>query len=566
MKRKLSYVLSVLVLALAVTGCNATFSDAKNESFCTEGLVIQDGAVIGYDGDDETVIIPSVYEGKTVYKIEKKALSGKDIKNLYIPDTVRIIGEDAVSGCKELGNIRMSENTEQIGKSAFDNTVWWEKQHDGPVYIGKTLYSCKGNPKAGNVTVRDGTVSVSERAFYGNENIVSIDIPDSVVRIGGMAFMNCTNLEKIYGAVNVVFCGEKTVINTKFASLKSEGPVYLGNTVVDYVITPRTEGAIYIDEDCVAVADSAFENMFTASDETVIIRLNDKLSHIGKNAFGNCSSLSVINLENVGYIEESAFYNCGIDTVNLGSNLGYLGENCFKNCSLLTFFNCADSKISEIPANAFSGTNLKSVVLPKTVESVGDYAFENCVKLRRFDAGGSELSSIGNSAFKNCVSLASITIPHTLSEIKPYAFNNCTSLNSADFSESTGLKAVGEGCFWGCLKLEEISFSDTFEVIPPFCFYGCSSLSTVKAPNVEEISEYAFAECKSLNLMFGNTLALIGDGSFENSAGRIRFNGDIPAVTGKGSFGEEIVISVPSELLAVYKNAWNLMNITGDDE
>ncbi len=38
---------------------------------------------------------------------------------------------------------------------------------------------------------------IKARAFEGNEAVISVEIPDSVILIGECAFINCLSLEKV---------------------------------------------------------------------------------------------------------------------------------------------------------------------------------------------------------------------------------------------------------------------------------------------------------------------------------------------------------------------------------
>ena len=50
--------------------------------------------------------------------------------------------------------------------------------------------------------------SIDDSAFYGNQFIKEIIIPNTVIRIGHQSFIGCDNLEKVYFSNNVLEVGE----------------------------------------------------------------------------------------------------------------------------------------------------------------------------------------------------------------------------------------------------------------------------------------------------------------------------------------------------------------------
>lgn len=92
----------------------------------------------------------------------------------------------AESGLKKVNG---GENVELIGGYAFENTPWLSNQN-GIVYLGKVLLRYNGTmPKNTVVTVKEGTVSISDEAFVEQNNLVDIIFPSTLEVIGDSAFM-----------------------------------------------------------------------------------------------------------------------------------------------------------------------------------------------------------------------------------------------------------------------------------------------------------------------------------------------------------------------------------------
>ncbi len=176
--------------------------------------------VLGFsDSPLEEVIIPETYNGKPVTKIADRAFYAKtEIRTVYIPGCVKIIGAHAFGGCNFLNNLTISEGVTEIGRSAFIETSV------ETLIIPKTLtnygWYCfkkcntktaimKGVPKEApkflfstcknleNVTLPEGLTEISGAMFSGCEALKTLDIPESVTKVSVGAFSSCWRLEQI---------------------------------------------------------------------------------------------------------------------------------------------------------------------------------------------------------------------------------------------------------------------------------------------------------------------------------------------------------------------------------
>ena len=131
------------------------------------------------------------------------------------------------SGCKNLVDISISNDVNSIGTDAFWGTAWYDNQPEGLVYIGKMLYDYKGEmPANTSIKIEKGTIGIACSAFVNCNNLVSIEIPNSVTSIGGMrtarygslnygpfsygAFHGCTGLTSIIIPNSVTYIGAET--------------------------------------------------------------------------------------------------------------------------------------------------------------------------------------------------------------------------------------------------------------------------------------------------------------------------------------------------------------------
>lgn len=110
-------------------------------------------------------------------------------------DGIKEIGRSAFSNCTNLATVTVGDWLSKIGSGAFDNTLWYDNQPNGVVYVGKVAYKYKGAmPYGTSIVIKEGTQSIAEMAFANCSNLVSIAIPNSIDRICSRAFYKCSGL------------------------------------------------------------------------------------------------------------------------------------------------------------------------------------------------------------------------------------------------------------------------------------------------------------------------------------------------------------------------------------
>ena len=137
------------------------------------------------ESDTFRVVIPSSFQGKPVIGVSADMFD-------YNLDTIDKITEVVFPE----SIIYVSENT--YWSNSVKNTAWYKNLPNGPVYIGKVLFSYKDDGSgATSLIVKDGTLSIAAGAFEDMTKLESVVIADSVKTIGDNAFMGCINLTSV---------------------------------------------------------------------------------------------------------------------------------------------------------------------------------------------------------------------------------------------------------------------------------------------------------------------------------------------------------------------------------
>lgn len=359
-----------------------------------------------YSGD--TIIPETISYDGVVYDVTSigyYAFGGdKDLISVVIPNSVTSIGNSAFSGCEGLITIDIPNSVTSIGHEAFDGSAWYNNQPDGLVYGGKVLYKYKGEmPENTNVSLKDGTIGISDFAFLQCKGLISIDIPSSVKYIGIEAFGGCSGLTSVTIPNSVSSIGIRA-----FYFCSSLSNIEIPNSVT-YIGWFAFDGTAWYfnQQDGVIYAGKFAYGYKGVMPENTNITLKDGTFGIVDNAFSARSSLTSIYIPNsVTTIGENVFSYCsGLTSVIIPYSVTSIGSYAFLNCS-----------------------GLKSVSIPNSVKSISNGTFMDCRVLTSIDIPNS-VTSIGFESFKDCRALASVIIPNSVTSICESAFGSCKNLS-----------------------------------------------------------------------------------------------------------------------------------------
>ncbi|MGN1297225.1 MAG: leucine-rich repeat protein [Clostridia bacterium] len=463
------------------------------------------------------LIIPSELEGQAVTNldyygsfIEDTALRNS-ITKVIIPDSITSIGSNNFSGWTSLTEVIIPESVTTIERNAFSNTPFYNNMEDGVIYLGKVLYTYKGDmPNDFELVIPEGIVGISPYAFYERSMPKSIKLPGTLKTIGSYAFYNT-------GIENIVI-GD---IDTKYNHL----------LILNSSCFNRENMISFVSYVPVGVESSIGGTNLKSAE------FLGGISGIGSNCFSGCTNLSNIvfgelpddidtSEDNywVGGIGELAFYNCSsLTSITLPKNIDTLGAGAFSMCSNLQEF-IVNGTLTSVAKDAFKGTKLVSSEL---------FSNDDTITSAIVPEGVSVLEEF---SFYNSKNLKNIHLPSTLSSISSKAFYGCNSLENVTIAEDNQNFSVEDGIIYSkdktvlirCLpgKDNSVKIPNTVTTIQPFAFKACSKLKgeIIIPGNVTTISNCAFQGCTSeVKLVISEGVTTIGYSAFANS----KFTGDL---------------------------------------
>ncbi len=472
--------------------------------------------ILGYvDGVDLPLLyIPSYIGRKPVVSIAGRAFNAsKTLTAVYVPSTVKDIGDSAFFGCNNLDRVSIQGGNLKIGNRAFagcrslkrvvfngaaaelGDYAFWDCSKIAIYYtqnvtaIGECAFI--GSGLSGELDLR-GVKNIKSSAFNGCE-ITSITIGKNLSEIGPSAFFNCDDLNEIKLSdendeyVYVDGCLIRRSDNTLVLGLAS---AVIPETVVsigDYAFAYRKNlSEIAIPSSVTAIGSYAFANC----ENLKTIEVSQSVKSIQSCVFKNCVSLTKATWRTLVSVPDSVFENCSALTDVKLSSVAKIGERAFSGCIGLKEIILPQS-LTEIGEYAFNKTALASITLPQSIDKVGNGWFSGCKYLETVNFDG-KIKEIGESAFSGCISLKNIEIPSSVVSIGNSAFLDCTSLKNIEIPSS--VVSIGNFAFRGCSALSEVLFNEGLKTIGESAFRACKCLSSVQWPlSLEEIGAGAFA-------------------------------------------------------------------------
>ena len=369
---------------------------------------------------------------------------------------------------------------------------------------------------------------IEDYGIYGNEKLVSVEIPVTVKKVGANAFKSCSSLQKVdlpsvetLGASVFERCGKLTTVT--------------------------------LSPDLQVIPDYAFQYCGSLAD----VPLPSSLVSIGVSAFRECDGLSAVVMPNtVTTLNKNAYESCNIlTTVTLSSGLQAIPDNAFRDCGSLVDVPLPPSLVS-IGTGAFEQCrSLTSVNMPNTVTTLNNSAYYVCTNLKEVKLS-ENLKNIGDASFCECGNLISIDIPASVSTINSHAFRNCVKLETVTLHE--GLQTIEGASFSGCKSLVSVTIPETVTSIGVEAFDNSGLRSIIIPRSVTSMGDRAFAYSGLRSITIPETVTSVGGGIL-NGCSRLtsifwECNRDVPNIIDLNSTSCLLYLSCDVKCPSTWKN------------
>lgn len=436
------------------------------------------------------------------------------------PSGVVVIPRQYNDGTNGLKNVTAiySASTASAGAFYNNNNITEVYMPNTISIIGNHAFrKSETNATLTTVVLPSSLVSIGQYAFYNCSGLENVTIGERVTGIGNYAFYGCTGLRTLkYNAnINTSFTSVSKIF--WFAGGTSDGTginLTIGKNVT---IIPAY---LFCDNAEDSNSSSYYPNvthLYGVLFNNITFEEGSKLKTIGNYAFYG-ARIEELNLpEGLTSVGEYAFYrryisDQGFEKISIPSTLQYIGSKAFYTQESPNIYLGGD--VADYCNITFgeewvdywdlylNDAEVKHVIITDDVQTIPEYAFLNC-RLTSVTIGNG-VTSIGQESFANCEYLTSIN----------YNAINVTSTN--------------RNIFYRAGKRDDgitLAIGNNVRIIPSYIFYGegpyeyssnnAANITSVQIGNsVTSIGDCAFKFCSFTNVTIPESVTYIGDEAF----------------------------------------------------
>lgn len=426
--------------------------------------------------------LSSIKDGKDTYKDAYGVKYSKDKKILIDGgyqklDEYRIVGGtriicDHAFDSGEIGKIIIPSSVVVIGKNPFAQSGWGRcsikniECHSAQfVVMGLGLYTEDKKKlvsyfgKEALVTIPDGVEIIGSNAFVENEDLIEIELPESLSSIEDAAFKYCLKLRQISLPKNVRTIGEQCFYGCEsLEKLEIRGEV-------EVISKEAFKGCkikdLLLPESIVEIEDNAFNS--NKHLDSILLPAN--VRRIGNSCFAFCSIKHVVLNDNLQEIGDLCFFDCPIESITIPSDVKSIGLNpfigaktieCKEKCkyisangllydnesgSLISHYSESEvvlyPPITRVDSFAFYNSNVSDIFMGSNIVEVSAWAFYNARELEKVIWRKSKVTEIPMGCFGNCSRISKIDIPSYVENVQKGAFFDCYDLRNVRFDGVT---------------------------------------------------------------------------------------------------------------------------------
>lgn len=416
--------------------------------------------------------------------------------------------------------IEEQKRLESLNIMNSKNQPWFSGDGNGTLYFHSEKFSGK---KLTIPAAFDGTYikKLGDGFNIKNDTVQELYISNGVEELGVNAFKNFTSLKKVEIPDSLIYIGGGSFKNTPwYDNLDSEFCIIGNGTLIKYC---GNDEKIQLPEKVKIIDGAVFEN-FDGAKEIVI---PESVVYIGDSAFKNCTAV-VSGGSSVKHIANNAFF--GSATVENANGFLTMGKGCMIAYKIENGEIYIPDSVRQISGINFSELDERITLhIGKNVSKIADVAEIGYVKAFKVDENNKKLAAyngalysvdrkmiyrypvyktteifkaeeilqaVGDKTFYGC-DIKQIIFYNGIKTVGDKAFYNCKKLKGIDIPDT--VISIGNEVFYGCEKLETAHISNEVRVIPNRAFAGCRSLKElVISDKATNICAFAFEECEQL--------------------------------------------------------------------
>lgn len=364
---------------------------------------------------------------------------------LFIPGSVKFIGDKAFSCCYNLERVCLSDGITELGEYSFS---WCEKLQ--------------------SIEIPDSVVIIDRCAFRMCHSLVNVKLPKSISVLSEFIFSECTKLRQIILPDSVKIISEAAFLHCHLGKINIPNNIeYIGKDAFGYCGIEE----LSFPESLKEISEGAFYN----NNILKYIDIKSLCAKLSSDSFGTSNDIRriVVPRGTKAYYEESLQYYYDVILEEgecvVYDNKGlvfYLYDN--KEATLAECNSCEYSiivpetivyedveyKVTNIKEGAFKSFDIVYIRLPKTITDIDEGVFSYCTGVETIRLPNDGIKKIVDKAFKGCYSLYKMVIPRSVVEIGDYAFEDCEELEYVVFQRP--INKIGMKIFKGCESIKKI--------------------------------------------------------------------------------------------------------------
>lgn len=433
--------------------------------------------------------------GSTVIIQKPSAAIGTYKGDLVIPETVPYNGKDYTVASAVATAFK---GNEEITSVQLPNSI--------NKFIKGQFSKCTNLKK---VNIPTGVTSFVGNVFEYCSSLEEITIPDNITTINSAQFNGCTGLKKI------IFEGTSEIEVDANSGLQYKYTAGSGDAAVIYLSTLEE---VVVNRPMKSVQPA--NNPWRGNPSIKKVTFGGNCTAVFSNMFENCSALTEIVIpETVTTIAANAFAGTGIASLDLHGGVATISSSAFQNCKSLTTVKLNEGT-TFIDALAFNGSPVSSLTLPASLTTIGKQAFNNCALTGDIVLPGA-VSRINDLAFSGNKAMTSIALPATLSNLGEGVFQGCT-----------GLAAITIDAANTTYKVKETGVVATIDGKTALAYPVASANAAVVDAEITKVGAYAFQNATNLTTITLDNCVDFGDYSLANTS--------VEALAVKGTVGRYV--------------------------